>query len=113
MLSNLPFDLIIDKAFDDFIENKYDEFSQDYEKTFVNSIEYKLMFDEYVRQLPDRDIEDWIYREVKDYDGDVTGDDVAEIRRTVSRMADLALEGDHKNIMYYLTHGGNKQCAIF
>lgn len=113
MLSDIQFNNVIDKAFDKFIANDYDEFSKDYEKTFVDSIEYILMFDEYTRQLTDWNIEDWILSEVKDYGGDITGEDVAEIRRTISRKAELTLEKEHKNMMYYLTHGGNKQCAIF
>lgn len=112
MLSDTQLDNIISKNYDTFIEEDYEEFSKDYEKTFVGELEYRLMFDEYVRQLPDRDIENWIYKEIKDYDGDVTGEDVAEIRRTISRRADLILEREHKNFMYYLTHGGNKECAL-
>lgn len=102
MITQSQIDKIVDIHYQDFILNEYEEFSQNYELYPSNELNFQLNFDEYVRQLPDSEIADWIYREIKDFDENQEDTAVKAIRNDISSTTDKILTREHKNLMWSL-----------
>lgn len=102
MITDSKIDSIIDREYQDFILTEYDEFSKNYESYPSDELNFQLNFDEYVRQLPDSEIADWVYREVKDFDDRDEDKAVEAIRKQISLTTDRILTREHKNLMWSL-----------
>ena len=104
MLLDSQVDAIIDTYYQKFILTEYDEFSKDYEEYPSDEINFQLTFDEYVRELPDAEIADWIYCTIDNYDDINEDDDVLKIRNQISFTTDVLLERNHKILMWTLSN---------
>ena len=104
MLTQPQIDSIINISYQKFILNEYDDFSKDYELYPSDEMNFQLNFDQYVRELPDAEIADWIYCTIKDYDDINEDDDVLKIRNQISFTTDVLLERNHKILMWTLSN---------
>lgn len=92
MISQEQIDTVLDKQVIKFITSEtYEEMKDNYELPYAEDVCQVLMFDEYVRDLPDWEFEEW-------FDTDLTAEEISQIRETIKTGTSIYLNLAHKNL---------------
>lgn len=81
---------VLDKQVIEFVTSEtYDEMKQNYELPYSEPVCQVLMFDEYVRNLSDLDLDEW-------FDDYLTEEELIQVRETVATGTSTYLDLNHK-----------------
>ena len=58
MLTDSQMKQVVCEAFYKFVENKYEKYSESFTREYVEEVNQWQCFDQYVRKMPDRDIDE-------------------------------------------------------
>jgi hypothetical protein len=95
MISQEQINTVLDTQVIKFItSNIYEEMKDNYELPYAEDVCQVLAFDEYVRDLPDWELEEW-------FDADLTAEEISQIRQTIKTGTTTYLNLVHKNLFKF------------
>lgn len=95
MISQEQIDTVLDKQVIKFITSEtYKKMKDDYELPYNEAVCQVFMFDEYVRDLPDWEFEEW-------FGVDLTAEEIRQIREFIKTDTTAYLNRIHKNFFKF------------
>ena len=95
MINQETLNKVLDKQVIKFITSEtYEEMKDNYELPYNEAVCQVLMFDEYVRDLPDWEFEEW-------FDADLTAEEISQIKETIKTGTTTYLNLAHKNLFKF------------
>lgn len=95
MINQETLNKVLDEQVIKFITSEtYEEMKDNYELPYNEAVCQVLMFDEYARDLPDWEFEEW-------FDADLTAEEISQIRETIKTGTTTYLNLVHKDLFKF------------